>query len=220
MGTECTPLPAASSHGAIPIAIAMPTTDPRIDAYIAKSADFAQPVLAHLRQVVHAACPDAEETIKWGMPFFMHGGKILAHMAAFKAHCGFGLWQAGAGAARDSEAMGQFGRITSVKDLPAKAELAKRVKQSMALIDAGEKAPKAAKPAPKAPPKPPDDLLAALRRSAKARKTFEGFSPTNQREYIDWLLDAKRPETREKRLLQAVEWMEEGKARHWKYQNC
>src|SRR5436190_11255437 len=107
----------------------MPTHDPRFDAYIAKSAEFARPILEHLRQVVHAGCPDAEEALKWGMPFFMHGGRNLAHMAAFKAHCGFGFWQrdAVAQAERNDTAMGQFGRIETLKDLPPKAELLKLV---------------------------------------------------------------------------------------------
>ncbi|ROZ64140.1 YdeI family protein [Ramlibacter sp. WS9] len=198
----------------------MPKTDPRIDAYIAKSADFAQPILAHLRQVVHAACPDTEETIKWGMPHFMHGGKILAQMAAFKAHCAFGFWQDVAQTGKNREAMGQFGRVASLKDLPAKAELVKLVKKVAAVIDSGEKPARAVKSAPKAPPEVPDDLSAVLKRNAKARKTFEAFSPSHQREYIEWLVEAKRAETREKRLAQAIEWMEEGKSRNWKYQNC
>jgi uncharacterized protein YdeI (YjbR/CyaY-like superfamily) len=198
----------------------MPTHDPRIDAYIAKSADFAQPILTHLRQVVHSACPDTEETVKWGMPHFMHGGKILAHMAAFKAHCGFGFWHDVAGTGKSSEAMGQFGRITTLKDLPSKAELSKLVKKAAALIDTGEKPARVVKAAPKPPLEVPPDLKSALARSAKARKVFEAFSPTNQREYIEWLVEAKREETREKRLVQAIEWIEEGKPRHWKYQNC
>ncbi|HSH92014.1 MAG TPA: YdeI/OmpD-associated family protein [Ramlibacter sp.] len=197
----------------------MPTHDPRIDAYIAKSADFAQPILTHLRQVVHSACPDTEETLKWSMPTFMHGGKILAHMAAFKAHCGFGFWQDVAQTG-NTGAMGQFGRIATLKDLPSKAELVKHVKKAAVLIDSGEKPVRAAKSAPKPPPEIPPDLRAALARNAKARKTFQAFSPSHQREYIDWLAEAKREETREKRLLQAIEWMEEGKSRHWKYQNC
>ncbi|MBI5275719.1 MAG: YdeI/OmpD-associated family protein [Burkholderiales bacterium] len=199
----------------------MASTDPRIDAYIAKSADFARPILTHVRDIVHKACPEVEETIKWGMPHFMYGGRNLAHLAAFKAHCALGFWhgevvEGGANAS----AMGQFGRIEAIKDLPSKAELAKMVRKSVALIDAGEPAKRVPKAAPKPPPEAPVDLLAALERSPTARKTYEAFSPTNQREYVEWITEAKRPETRGKRLLQAVAWMEEGKARHWKYQNC
>jgi uncharacterized protein YdeI (YjbR/CyaY-like superfamily) len=154
------------------------------------------------------------------MPHFMYGGKILAHMAAFKAHCGFGFWHDVAQTGKNREAMGQFGRITSLKDLPPKAELVKLAKKVAALIDSGEKPVRTAKPAPKPPPEAPADLAAALRRNAKARKTFEAFPPSHQREYIEWLLEAKRAETREKRLAQAIEWLEEGKSRNWKYQGC
>ena len=197
----------------------MTPTDPRIDAYIAKSADFAKPILTHLRQVVHSSCPDAQETIKWGMPHFMYGDRILAQMAAFKAHCAFSFWRNLSGTDKAAEAMGQFGRITTLDDLPAKAELGRLVKQAAAQIDAGGPPPKP-KSAPKPPPRAPEDLAAALRRNAKARKVFEAFTPGQQREYIDWVVEAKRAETREKRLAQAVEWMEEGKVRNWKYQDC
>jgi len=197
----------------------MGAPDPRLDAYIAKSADFAQPVLRHLRQVVQAGCPDVEETIKWGMPHFYYRGKNMAHMAAFKAHCGFGFWHGDqvTGAEADRSAMGQFGRIATVKDLPPKAELLKLVRKAAALIDAGDQVPRAPKPAPKPSLPAPADLLAALRRSAAARRTFEGLPPSGQRDYIEWLLEAKQAATREKRLAQAIEWMEEGKSRHWKY---
>src|SRR6187402_3013263 len=95
--------------------------DPRIDAYIAKSAAFAQPILVRLRELVHAACPDVEESIKWGMPHFLHGGKLLCGMAAFKAHCAFGFWQGRAvlGEEADDAAMGQLGRITTLAQLPS-----------------------------------------------------------------------------------------------------
>lgn len=197
----------------------MGTHDPRIDAYIAKSADFARPILEHLRKVVHAACPEVEETIKWGMPHFMHGGKILASMAAFKAHCAFGFWQrdAVAGTGRNDEAMGQFGRIESMKDLPGRTELSRLVKKAAALIDSGERPVRVPKAAPKPPPEAPEDLLAALKRNAAARKTFEGFAPSHRREYIEWIVEAKREETRARRLAQTIEWLQEGKSRNWKY---
>lgn len=200
----------------------MPTIDPRIDAYIAKSADFAQPILTHLRGVVHAACPDVVETLKWSMPSFTYGGKILAHMAAFKAHCAFGFWRGEAvtGAREGASAMGQFGRIETLKDLPSKAELAKMVKKAAALIDSGELPARKPKAAPKPPPEAPADLLAALKKNAAARKTYEAFPPGAQREYVEWIVEAKREDTRAKRLAQAVEWMAEGKKRNWKYENC
>lgn len=129
----------------------MPSTDRRVDAYIAQAAAFAQPILERLRQDIHAACPDAEEAIKWSMPFFMHGGRNLAHMAAFKAHCAFGfeLGRAVVDLGREAQAMGQFGRITRLDDLPSSAEVRKLVKKAAGLIDAGEKAPRAPR-APKA----------------------------------------------------------------------
>lgn len=198
----------------------MKNTDPRVDAYIARSGDFAQPILEHVRGVVHAGCPDVVETIKWSMPAFTYQGRPLAHMAAFKAHCAFGFWQRDAVAQSDGSAMGQFGRIEKVKDLPSKAELVKLVKKAMALIDSPEKAPPKPKAAPKPPAEVPDDLAAALKKNTAARKTFEAFSPSCKREYIDWIVEAKREETRTKRLAQAVEWMAEGKQRNWKYQNC
>jgi uncharacterized protein YdeI (YjbR/CyaY-like superfamily) len=199
----------------------MGTLDPRVDAYIAKSADFAHPILEHLRKAVHAACPSCEEAIKWGMPFFMYGGKPLANMAAFKAHCAFGFWRRDTGETfKAGEAMGQFGRIESVKDLPPKAVFSKMVKTQMALVDAGEGSRPKPKGAPKPPPEAPADLLAALKRNAKARKTYEAFPPGAQREYVDWIVEAKRDETRAGRIAQAVEWMAEGKKRNWKYENC
>jgi uncharacterized protein YdeI (YjbR/CyaY-like superfamily) len=200
----------------------MGTRDPRVDDYSAKAADFARPVLAHLREVVHAACPDVQESIKWGFPHFMHGGRILAGMAAFKAHCAFGFWHgdAVAGSGRGGEAMGQFGRITSVKDLPSKRELTSAVKKAAALIDAGIKPVRAPKTAEKPPPVPSDDLASALARNPAARKTFDSFPPSQQREYVDWIAEAKRKETRERRLSDAVDWLAKGLRRNWKYENC
>lgn len=201
----------------------MITTDERVDAYIAKSGEFAQPILKHLRGVVHAGAPDVVETIKWSMPSFTHGGKIVAHMAAFKAHCAFGFWQGSAvvGESDPANAMGQFGRIETLKDLPPKAELVKLVKKAVALIDAG---PSASPLKKKAPPKPPletpDDLAAALQGEPKAKKAFDAFPPGHRREYIEWIVEAKKAETRERRIAQAVEWIGEGKARNWKYQDC
>ncbi|HEU0135330.1 MAG TPA: YdeI/OmpD-associated family protein [Allosphingosinicella sp.] len=198
------------------------STDPRIDSYIARQADFARPVLEHLRGAVHSACPEAEETLKWGMPHFLYKGRILAGMAAFKAHSTFGFWRSGevlgeTGAER--EAMGQFGRLKSVADLPPDAVLHALILEAMALTDAGTRPvrPKAAsRPEPEIPP----ELDSALRANAAARSTFDSFPPGCRREYVQWVVEAKRPETRDKRIAQAVEWMAEGKRRNWKYENC
>jgi uncharacterized protein YdeI (YjbR/CyaY-like superfamily) len=205
----------------------MGTQDPRIDAYIAKSKDFARPILVHLREVVHAACPDVEETLKWSMPHFMYHG-MLCGMAAFKEHCTFGFWKGAlvvGDAQRNSKregtkesGMGQFGRITSIKDLPNKKVLAAYIKKAMKLNEEGTKVPK--QPAKKKAPLPvPEDLAAALKKNKAAAKAFADFSPSHQREYIEWITEAKRAETRAKRLATALEWLAEGKPRNWKYMN-
>jgi uncharacterized protein YdeI (YjbR/CyaY-like superfamily) len=200
-----------------------PGTDPRVDAYIERSATFAQPVLRHLRAVVHSGGAEVGETIKWGMPFFTWRGKPLAHMAAFKAHCAFGFWNsvqvADPGLA--DRAMGQYGRITALADLPPKAELKALVKKAIGLIAAGVKPPRAPKsgtqkPSPVAPP----DLVAALAGNAAAAGCWAAFAPSHRREYVEWIEEARRPETRARRLAQAVAWMAEGKSRNWKYAAC
>ena len=195
--------------------------DPRIDAYIDRQADFARPILRHIREAVHAARPDVEEGLKWSMPHFLIGGRILAGMAAFKAHATFGFWRAGdvlGEKAAPREAMGQFGRLATVDDLPPPAELDAMIRKAAELAEAG--------PAPRAPkpPKPdlptPDDLRAAIDAEPKAAATFDAFPPGCRRDYCEWIVDAKRPETRAKRIVQAVEWLAEGKKRHWKYEKC
>jgi uncharacterized protein YdeI (YjbR/CyaY-like superfamily) len=201
----------------------MGTRDPRVDAYIAKSAEFAKPILAHLREVVHAACPEVEEAMKWSHPHFSYRG-MLCGMAAFKQHCTFGFWKFDLIVAADpasEAAMGQFGRITKLSDLPSKKVLTGYIKQAMKLNEDGAKAlwlEKRAKPKPAA--KVPDDLTAALAKNKKARTVFEAFPPGQRREYIEWITEAKREETRKKRLAQTIEWLAEGKRRNWKYENC
>ena len=199
----------------------MPSHDPRVTAYLAASADFAQPILTHLRAVVHEACPDVEETMKWSFPHFMYGGAILCSMASFKQHCAFGFWKGRLIIEQDGEpaepAMGQFGRLTSVKDLPPKRELVKYVKQAMALTDAGVKAAPKQKPARPALDVP-RFLTEALEDNAAARATFDAFSPSQRRDYVEWLVDAKGDATRQRRLETALEWLSEGKTRNWKYE--
>ena len=197
------------------------TRDPRIDAYVARAAPFARPVLTHLRAVVHAAVPGVEETIKWGMPHFMHGG-ILCGFAAFKAHCAFYVRRGDLLLGTDARggAMGQFGRITTVSDLPPKATLAKLLRAAARADEARAKAPRAARRRPRPEANVPPDLAAALRANAKARATFEGFSPSRRREYVEWIVEAKGPDTRARRLAQAILWMAEGKSRNWKYERC
>ncbi len=196
-------------------------TDPRIDIYIEKQADFARPILQHLRETVHSACPDCEETLKRSMPHFLYKGEMLAGMAAFKQHATFGFWRGSLVVETGAEAaggMGQFGKLTSIDDLPPRAELEALVKKAMKLADEGVKPPRTKKEKP--PLTVPGDLRAALDGNPAADSTFAAFPPSCQREYVDWVTEAKREETRAKRVAQAIEWMAEGKRRHWKYENC
>jgi uncharacterized protein YdeI (YjbR/CyaY-like superfamily) len=198
----------------------MASTDPRIDHYIARSAEFARPILVRLRAAVHRAFPEVEETVKWGMPFFVRDGAILCHMAAFKGHCSFGLWKASSVLGErpgPQEGMGHFGRITSVAALPSDAEIGRLLRRAAALRKEA-----ASVPAPRPKRKPaaaiPGDLGRALKRNARARAAFERFSPSKRREYVEWLEEAKREETRGRRLETAIEWIEQGRSRNWKYE--
>ncbi len=198
----------------------MGARSPQVDAYIARSQPFARPILEYLREVVHGACPDVIEEMKWSMPHFTHHG-MLAGMAAFKGHCSFGFWKAKLIMEQDAvsrEAMGHFGQIRSLDDLPPKRRLAGYVRKAARLNEAGVKAPRAPRAKAAKPVRVPDDLAAALRRNRKAREAFESFSPSHRREYIEWITEAKRAETREKRLATTIEWLEEGKSRTWKYE--
>ena len=197
----------------------MATTDPQVDAYIEKSADFATPILQHLRAVVHEACPECVEEMKWSFPHFTYKG-MMASMASFKQHCAFGFWKAAlvmGENARSSEAMGHLGRITTLADLPPKATLIKWTKKAKALNEKGVKVEREAKAPRKALPTPPD-LAAALKRNKKAGTIFAGFSPSKRRDYIEWITDAKSDRTRATRLKTAVGWIAEGKSRNWKYE--
>lgn len=198
------------------------TRDPRIDAYIERAAPFARPILAHARALVHQACPQIEETIKWGMPTFVHAGGILCGMAAFKQHASFGFWKhalvVGEGEPRDG--MGSYGKMLSLDDFPAKKIVLAHIRKAMKLNEDGVKMPAARKAASKLPPEMPEDLVAALNKDKAAKATFDAFPPSCRREYIEWIVEAKREETRAKRLAQTVEWLAEGKRRNWKYENC
>lgn len=193
----------------------------KVDAYIANAAPFAQPILRHVRAAIRAGCPSIEERLKWGVPAFVNKG-IVAGMATFKAHATFGFWRwkeladpRGLFKRRD----GMMGtRYTDVKDLPAKAVIAEYAKRALALDESGVKVKKVRVKRPEA--KVPADLAAALRKNAKARKVFEGFAPSHRREYVEWIEEAKREETREKRLAETVKLLARGKSRNWKYENC
>ena len=198
----------------------MPSHDPRVDACIARAAEFAHPILERLRSVVHEACPQVEETIKWSMPSFQYGGRILCNMAAFKRHASLGFRQHAQvtdGKARDG--MGSLGKLVSLEDLPPRRELIALVHKAMTLIDAAaaSTAPVRAKASPRPALTTPADLQDALSGNPDAKATFDGFSPSARRDYIEWIIGAKRTDTRERRLTQAIAWMAEGKMRHWKY---
>jgi uncharacterized protein YdeI (YjbR/CyaY-like superfamily) len=194
--------------------------DPRVDAYIAKSAPFARPILKYLRKVVHTGCPKVVETIKWQFPHFDHEG-VMCGMAAFKAHCAFDFWKAalildkGQGSERDG--MGQFGCIKSISDLPNEKRLVGYVRKAAALNEAGIKAPGRTQPTKKPPLPVPAYFSAALKKQPAAKKTFEKLSPSHRREYVEWVAEAKREETRTQRLATSIQWLSEGKPRNWKY---
>jgi uncharacterized protein YdeI (YjbR/CyaY-like superfamily) len=200
----------------------------KVDAYIAKSQPFAQPILSHIRELAHKACPEVEEAIKWSMPFFQLRGIVLGHMAAFKQHCSISFWGPEMNAIlnkaglHSEDGMGSLGKITSLKDLPSDKEMLGYYRHAAELILTGQRTKSLERPkkAPKAAPEVPAELAAALKKNKTAAKIFAEFSPSCKREYIDWIVEAKRPETKEKRVTQAVEWIAEGKQRNWKYQNC
>ena len=204
----------------------MSALDPRIDAYIEKSTDFAKPILNHIRVLVHSACPDVEETMKWGFPHFMCKG-ILCSMASFKSHCAVAFWK---GALvfesipgvrkKKGTAMGQLGRVTSIADLPDRKTFMRCIIEAVRLNEAGIKLPTKRKPAKKKELVVPLDLRASLKANRKALATFNSFSYSHRKEYVQWITAAKRKETRQKRLKTAIEWLVQGKSRHWKYENC
>jgi uncharacterized protein YdeI (YjbR/CyaY-like superfamily) len=197
--------------------------DPRVDTYIAKSAGFAQPILNHLRELVHRGCPEVEETLKWGMPSFGYKG-LLCGMAAFKQHATFGFWkhELVVGKTGEKGGMGQFGRITSLKDLPAQKVLLGYIRKAVALNEAGIKAPAhtRAEPGEKRELTVPACLVAALEKNKLAQANFEKFSYSHKKEYVEWLTGAKREDTRQKRLRTAVAWIAKGKSQNWKYMRC
>jgi uncharacterized protein YdeI (YjbR/CyaY-like superfamily) len=197
--------------------------DPRVDEYIAKSAEFAQPILEHLRELVHQGCPNVEEALKWNSPWFVYKG-LLCGMAAFKQHATFGFWQHElvVGKTREQEAMGQFGRISSVKNMPKDKVLLGYIRKAVELKEAGIKPPSRlrGKPGEKRELAVPDYLTAALRKNKNAQRNFEKFSYSHKKEYVEWLTGAKREETRQKRLDTALAWIAKGKPQNWKYMQC
>jgi uncharacterized protein YdeI (YjbR/CyaY-like superfamily) len=196
--------------------------NPRVDTYIADAAPFARPILAHLRHAVHQACPEAIEAVKWSMPFFTYRDANLCHMAAFKAHCAFGFWRGkeidGLPEVENGASMGNIGRIGSLDDVPSKRDLTRWIKAAMKLTDGGTKPVRSSVAVVKSSLATPDDLAAAIGANVDAKKHYDAFSPSAKREYVEWIVEAKREATRAQRIVTAVEWIAEGKQRNWKYQ--
>jgi uncharacterized protein YdeI (YjbR/CyaY-like superfamily) len=201
--------------------------DKRIDAYIAKAQPFAQPILKHIRELVHKACPDTEETMKWSFPHFDYKGSMMCSMAAFKQHMAFGFWKASIMkdpdkilTIKDREAMGHLGQIKSKADLPQHKIMIKYIKEAARLNDEGINVPSKTKPKEKKELVVPAYITKAFSKNKKALKTFEEFSYSHKKEYVEWITEAKTDETREKRISTAIEWLAEGKNRNWKYAKC
>ncbi len=197
-----------------------------VDKYITTSADFAKPIMEHFREVIHTACPDAEEKIKWGMPFFDYADDMMCNMAAFKNHAAIGFWKAAimkdpvlVATAKAETAMGHFGQLKTVKDLPADKKLTGWIKEAMKLNEEGIKVPAKPKSAAKKEIDVPDYFKVAIAKNKKAAVVFNSFSYSNKKEYVAWVTEAKTEATREKRIASAIALMEEGKTRHWKYQS-
>lgn len=200
----------------------MSAYNPQVDAYIAKAADFAKPVLDHLRQLIHETCPEVVERIKWGCPHYDYKGPFC-HMAAFKQHCAFGFWKAALMSANEAfklnqnHSMGHLGQIKTLRDLPSDRILKKYIKEAMRLNDEGIKMP--SKPKGSAAEKNievPEYFTKALKHNT-ASKTFNTFSYSHKKEYVEWITEAKTEDTRNKRIATAIEWLTDGKSRHWKY---
>lgn len=201
--------------------IVMPNLDSRVDVYIEKSAAFAKPILLHIRKLAHEACPDIIETIKWSFPHFDHKGTVCS-MASFKQHCAFGFWKQALmekdAFPAEKTAMGSFGRITSLEDLPDDDIILGLMRQALELNEKGIRVAK--KPVERKELVVPDDLTEALKKDKKAKAAFDAFTYSHQKEYIEWIKEAKTEATRKKRLATTIEWLSEGKSRNWKYANC
>ena len=195
--------------------------EPKVDAYIAKAQPFAQPILQHIRERVHAAVPGVEEQMKWSAPGFVLDGKLLLIMAAFKQHAALNFWrgQEIGDSGPKAGAMGQFGKLTSLADLPSDAEFDALLREA-AELSRSAPAPRKTKHEPKPAAEIHPDFAAALAKAPEAKAALDAFPPSAQRDYLDWIAEARQDATRAKRIATAVEWLSEGKRRHWKYQNC
>ena len=196
------------------------SADPRVDAYIARAQPFARPILEHIRRRVHAAAPRAEEAVKWGAPAYLLDGKILLITAAFKAHAALNFWRGQDMRAQNEDgAMGQFGKLTSIADLPPDDELDELIRKAAELAKSAP-APRTTKHVRKPEPQMHPEFAAALAKAPAAKAALDSFPPSAQRDYLEWIADAKQDATRAKRIASAVEWLSEGKRRNWKYESC
>lgn len=194
--------------------------DHRVGTYIKEAQPFAQPILEHLRDLVHEVCPEVQEDIKWSMPFFNYKGAPICSMAAFKRHCSFGFWRYKDLVRRKREdSLDHFGKLTSLKDLPPSETLVAYIHKAMALNEARMKS-KRARAAVRPPPTLPEDVATLLAKAEHdaARKTYEAFPPSAQREYVEWINEARTSTTRKKRIATTLEWLAAGKRRNWKYE--
>lgn len=201
----------------------MSKKNPQIDAYISKSASFSKPVLKHFRELVHSTCPEAEEKIKWGFPHFDYKGNMMCSMAAFKAHCAISFWKASLMKdadkmkANNNEAMGHYNRITCLEDLPTDKKIIANIKEAMKLNEEGVKLAPRKNTIASLTVIVPSELKSALLRNKKAKETFENFSPSHRKEYVEWITEAKTKETRDKRVDTTIKWLTDGRSRNWKY---
>jgi hypothetical protein len=192
--------------------------NPKVDAYIASAAEFAKPILSHFRELLHKASPQVEETIKWSFPHFEDKG-VLCSMASFKEHCAFGFWKGDLIIKNpDRSAMGHLGRVKSIADLPPDKALIQYIEEAVRLNEEGIKRPREPKPAVRKELVVPDYFMAPLKKNKKALSTFENFSYSHKKEYVEWITEAKREETRASRMATALQWLAQGKSRHWKNQ--
>lgn len=198
---------------------------PAITAYIEKAEPFAQPILHYLRDIIHQVCPEVEEKMKWSFPHFDYLGEMMCSMAAFKKHCAFGFWKAALLESsflqmegNEKTAMGDFGKLTKLEDLPPKNILVQIISAAKGLNEAGIKIPKKISKNEKNELATPDDFHQLLLQNPIALSVFEKFPYSHRKEYLQWFDDAKTTPTRQKRMAQALEWISEGKGRNWKYQ--
>lgn len=193
--------------------------DPRVSAYIAKSPSFAQPILEHIRGVMHRARPDLDEAIKWSMPFFTLNGQVIANMAAFKAHAAFGFWRREIDGGSSADTAGRFRDLMTVADLPDEPVIAAMLAEAIARMEAGGKT-RRTPPGSKPELATPDDLRAALDAVPAAASGFAALPPGARREYIEWVTGAKQPMTRDRRIATTITQAAAGKKLNAKYKSC